>query len=128
MANFIPSGQSLLPAGGSEPSGDCQPYQLRQAARSALAEATRLGSRLLVALEDRSADEVAQAVAAAAAPPPAKKGRKMTAAAAAAQPPCPIRCRRMPLPSCNLKGSLLIGAADMSLMSAQKMFFDAGAT
>lgn len=80
---------------GADIGDGIQPYQLRQAARSGLAEAIGCGSRLVAALRERPAKDIAAALAAApAAPAPAKKGCKAAAPAAAAAAPasCPVWC------------------------------------
>ncbi len=79
-------------AGAADLGPHCQPHQLRQAARSALAEAIAQGGRLLQALQRQGVGEVAAMLAAApAAAPPAKRGRR-AAEPPTPQPNCCTRC------------------------------------
>jgi hypothetical protein len=79
---------------GVEIGDGVQPYQLLQAARSAMAEAISCGARLVAALQQRPAEEVAAALAAAPAAraPARKKGKPATDDPAQCTESCPIRC------------------------------------
>lgn len=94
MSKTACADRDLWTLSGADIGDGVQPCQLLQAARSAMAEATSCGARLVAALQQRSAEEVAAALAAApAARAPAKKKGK-TAADDPAQctESCPIRC------------------------------------
>jgi hypothetical protein len=79
---------------GVEIGESVQPYQLLQAARSALAEAVSCGARLVAALQQQPAEDVASALAATPLPaaPAKKKGKTAANAAATGLESCPIRC------------------------------------
>ena len=85
----------LWRASGVEIGDGVQPYQLLQAARSAMAEAISCGARLVAALQQHPAEGVAAALAAAPAAraPAKKKGRTAADVAAQGAESCPIRCK-----------------------------------
>jgi hypothetical protein len=96
-----------------------QPCQLLQAARSAMAEAISCGDRLVAALQQRPAEEVAAALAAAPAAraPAKKKGRTAADDTAQCTESCPIRCIGA---WCNSELTVPAGIFDFVLYCTQK--------
>lgn len=94
MSTTACADRELRTLSGADIGDGVQPCQLLQAARSAMAEAISCGARLVAALQQRPAEEVAAALAAALAAraPARKKGKTASDNPAQCTESCPIRC------------------------------------
>jgi hypothetical protein len=118
MSTTACADRDLRTLSGAEIGDGVQPYQLLQAARSAMAEAISCGSRLVAALQQHPAEEVAAALAAAptARAPAKKKGKTASDDPAQCTESCPIRCIGA---WCNSELAVLAGIFDVVLYYTQ---------